>query len=98
MPTYIGLLRYTDDGMRNVKESPARVEAARKLFQSLGADLKQFYLTASGQHDAILVIEAPDDETVTRAGLQVQAAGAVRVEAQRVYTEPEFRSIIASLR
>jgi len=41
MPTYISLLRYTEEGAKNIKESPARLDAAKKLFQSMGAELKQ---------------------------------------------------------
>ena len=45
MPTYISLLRYTQKGAENIKESPARLDAAKKLFQSMGAELKAWYLT-----------------------------------------------------
>jgi uncharacterized protein with GYD domain len=44
MPTYISLLRYTEQGIKNIKESPARLDAARDLFRTMGAELKSFYL------------------------------------------------------
>ena len=44
MPTYISLVKYTQKGAENVKESPRRLDAAKKAFKGLGAELKEFYL------------------------------------------------------
>jgi hypothetical protein len=49
MATYVSLLRYTDQGIRTIKESPARLDAAKKAFQSMGAELKQFF--RDGEYD-----------------------------------------------
>jgi len=65
MATYISLLKYTEKGAANIKESPARIDAARKLFQSMGAELKQWYLVM-GQYDAVVIAEGPDDDTVAK--------------------------------
>lgn len=96
MPTYVSLIKYTQRGAENMKESPARLEAAKKLFQSLGADLKSFYL-AMGRYDAIVISEAPNDETAAKAAIAVGAAGAVRTETFRVFTEEEYRKLVAEL-
>ena len=96
MPTYVTLIRYTDQGIRNMKESPARLEAARKIFKAAGAEIKTFYL-ALGKYDAVLVSESPDDETATRLALTVGALGNVRTDTMRVFTEPEYRKLIGSL-
>ena len=68
MPSYITMLRWTDQGIRNIKESPARLDAAKELFSSQGAEIKQFFLV-TGQYDMVIVTEAPDDETVARVAL-----------------------------
>ena len=72
MPTYISLLRYTQEGAENIKESPARLDAAKKLFQSMGSELKAWYLTL-GQYDAVVISEGPDDETVAKLALMMTA-------------------------
>ena len=54
MPTYISLLRYTQEGAENIKESPARLDAAKKLFQAMGSEFKAWYLTL-GQYDVVVV-------------------------------------------
>jgi len=96
MPTYVTLMRYTDQGIKNIKESPARLEAAKKTFQSAGAEIKAFYL-ALGKYDAVLISEGPDDETATRLALTVGSLGNVRTDTMRVFTEPEYRKLIGSL-
>jgi uncharacterized protein with GYD domain len=97
MATYVALISYTDQGIRNIKDGPARLDATKKAFQAAGAELKQFYLSM-GRHDIVIVAEAPNDETVAKLLLQVGSLGNVRTETMRVFTEPEFRKVIASLK
>ncbi|HZZ83939.1 MAG TPA: GYD domain-containing protein [Anaeromyxobacteraceae bacterium] len=97
MATYVCLLNYTDQGIRNIKEGPNRLDMAKKAFQSAGAELKQFYL-AIGQYDMVIVAEAPDDETVARVVLGIGSLGNVRTQTLRVFAEPEFRKIVGSLK
>ena len=96
MPTYIMLVNWTQKGIENVKESPNRLDAAKKAFQAAGAELKQFYLVM-GQYDMVVVSEAPDDETVAKLALAIGSGGAVRTETLRAFTEDEYRKIIAAL-
>ncbi len=96
MGTYITLIRYTQQGVQNIKESPARLDAAKKAFRSMGAELKGFYLTM-GQYDAVVVSEGPDDETVVKVALSIGSKGAVRTETLRAFTEEEYRKIIGEL-
>ena len=96
MPTYITLINYTQKGVENMKESPARLDAAKELYQSMGAELKSFYLTM-GRYDAVVISEAPDDETVAKVALTIGSLGAVRTETMRAHTEDEYRNIIAAL-
>jgi len=65
-------------------------------FNAFGAELKAFYLV-NGQYDAVVVAEAPDDETATKVALAISTLGNVRTETLRAYTESEYREIIAAL-
>jgi len=96
MATYIMLIRYTQKGVENIKQSPARLDAARKAFKAMGAELKDFYLI-QGRYDIITVIEAPDAETVAKCALGVGSQGNVTTETLRAFTEDEYRKIIAAL-
>ena len=96
MATYIMLHHFTQKGIENIKESPARLDAAKKALQAMGAELKQFYLVA-GQYDIVTVIEAPDAETIAKCALNLGSKGAVSTETLRAFTEDEYRKIIAAL-
>lgn len=96
MQTYIILLRFTQQGIGDIKESPNRLDAAKQAFRAMGAELKQWYLV-TGQYDAVVIGEAPDDETVMKLALSIGSRGAIRTETLRAFTEDEYRKIIASL-
>lgn len=96
MPTYIGLLRFTQKGSENIKEFPARFDTARQAFKAHGGEVKAFYVTM-GQYDAIAVVEAPNDETMAHIALTVAATGNIRTEHLRAFTEPEYKKIFAGL-
>ncbi len=96
MSAYILLMNYTQQGIENIKESPARLDKARDLLQTLGGEVKDFYLTM-GTHDIVVVIEAPDDETVAKFVLTAGSHGNVRTTTLKAFSEDEFRSIIGSL-
>src|SRR5882724_8424528 len=72
--TYITLIRFTQKGMEAIKEGPARLDAAKQAFQALGAKIKDFYLV-TGKYDAVVVAEAPDDETIVKLSLGIAAKG-----------------------
>ena len=97
MPTYITLISYTQEGIRNMKDSPARLEKARKAIRGVGGEMKTFYLTL-GQYDAVAISEAPDDATYARAMLEIAAAGAVRSQTLRAFSESEYKSIVGELK
>ncbi len=96
MPTFISLCNWTQQGIEKVKDSPARLDAARKAFKAAGAELKDFYLTM-GRYDFVILTEAPDDATAAKAALTVAAAGSVRTETLRAFTEAEYRKLVGSL-
>ena len=96
MPTYICLLRWTNKGLESIKDSPSRLEDARKVFRSAGATLRDFYMV-TGQYDMVIVAEAPDDTAIAKAVLSTAAKGAIQSETMRAFTESEYRSIVSGL-
>ena len=96
MSTYILLINYTQQGIENIKESPARLDKARDLLQTLGGEVKDFYLTM-GSHDIVVVIEAPDDETVAKFVLTAGSHGNVRTTTLKAFSEDQFREIVQAL-
>jgi len=96
MPTYISLLHFTQQGIEKIKDGPARLDAARKAYEAMGARMKEFYLV-TGRYDAVVVSEAPNDETVAKLSLALGARGNVRTETLRAFTEAEYRTIIGAL-
>ena len=93
MPTYIVLMNWTGDGIAQVKDSPKRLDAGRKLFKKLGVKLKDTYLTM-GRYDLVCLMEAPDDETFAKAMLTLGSKGATRSETLKAFNEAEYRKII----
>ena len=96
MPTYISLLRYTQQGIMDAKNGPARLDAAKEAFRRAGAEMKAFYLMM-GPYDALAILEVPDDVTGARMALAIAAQGNVRLEKLRAFSEAEYRKIVASL-
>ncbi len=96
MPTYILLSRFTPQGLQNIRDGPSRLDAARRTFKGLGAELKDFYLV-TGQYDAVVVIEAPDDEAVAKASMAIGSQGNVRIETLRAFSEDQYRDLVAAL-
>jgi hypothetical protein len=74
MPTYITLLRYTQQGTEKIKESPTRLEAAKQSVRAMGGELKAFYLVM-GQYDGVVISELPDDPTPRGSHSQPRRGG-----------------------
>ena len=96
MPTYLTLLRFTQKGIEAIKEGPARLDAAKEAYRTAGGKLKEFYLV-TGKYDAVVIAEAPDDETAVKLSLAIGSRGNVRIETSRAFTEEEYRRIVAGL-
>lgn len=97
MHTYMILFGFTEQGLRKIKDSPARVEAAKKTAGNMGAEVKAFYGMLGGDYDTMFILEAPDDETVAKLVLAVASLGNVRTQTHRLFTESEFRSLVSEL-
>ena len=96
MPTYIALLRYTQQGLADAKNGPARLDAAKEAYRRAGGELKAFYLTM-GQYDGVAIADLPDDATAARLVLSISAQGNLRSETMKAFTEAEYKKIMASL-
>jgi uncharacterized protein with GYD domain len=96
MVTYVTLCRWTEQGIRNVKESPARYDAFKELAESMGCKVKSIHLV-TGPYDLVVITEGPDDETMAKLSLATGSQGGVRTETLRAFTESEYRKIIDSL-
>jgi uncharacterized protein with GYD domain len=96
MPTYIMLANWTDQGARQVRDSPKRVDAAKKLLVEMGGRFTSFYMTM-GDYDLIAVYEAPDDAVAARFVLMLGQMGTVRTRTLKAFPEAAFREIINSL-
>jgi len=96
MASYIVLTSWTEQGIRNVKESPRRLDAARELAKTLGVELREFYMTI-GAHDMVVRLEAPDDGAAAKFILALAQGGAVRTTTLKAFTEAEYREIIGAL-
>jgi uncharacterized protein with GYD domain len=96
MATYIILFQWTQQGIQTIKQSPTRLNVLKQIHESIGAELKGFYMTM-GQYDGIIITEAPDHDTVAQITLMLTSRGNVRTESLRAFTEDEYRNLIAAL-
>ena len=96
MATYIILMNYTDQGIRNIKESLARIEAGDKALEALGGKLIGAY-TVMGQYDRVAIVELPSDEVAMTSMLGLSAAGNVRTTTLKAFTREQFAEMLKKL-
>ena len=96
MPIYVSLLNWTDEGVRAVKETRDRANAARDLAEKIGGRLKDLYWTI-GPYDVVTIAEFPDDETATAFLYAIAGNGAVRTTSLRAFNEDEIASVLAKV-
>jgi uncharacterized protein with GYD domain len=95
MPTYVSLINWTDQGIRNVKETIQRADSAGQLAQKHGGSLRVYWTV--GPYDIVAITEAPDDESATAFLLEVGSLGNVRTTTLRAYDREEMSGIIERL-
>jgi len=93
MATYIALLQFTDQGIRNVKETTKRAASASDAAAKMGIKFTDLFWTL-GQHDLAIVAEAPDDETMTALMLKLGSLGNVKSQTMRAFREKEMDAIL----
>ena len=96
MATYVMLLNWTDQGIKNVKESPKRLDGVKKLAKDLGGEVKSFYMTL-GAYDLVLIVEMPNNDKLANFVLKLGSLGNVRSTTLRAYSEDDYRRIISGL-
>jgi uncharacterized protein with GYD domain len=96
MSHFITLIRYTQQGAAKIKESPARLDAAKKAAEKAGGKIHAWYLTM-GKYDAVIISEFPNDEASAKFMLATGSLGNVTTQTLKAFTEDEYRKIIASL-
>lgn len=93
MPQYVALIDWTDQGVRNFKDTVDRYEAAQSAFGDLGVRFTNVWWTL-GVHDIVATIEASDDESLAAALLAVAVQGNIRTTTLRAFSREEMRGII----
>ena len=93
MPTYVTLINWTEQGVKNFKDTVDRYEAAEDAIGKTGASFKSIYWTV-GPYDIVGIVEAPDDESLTAALLAVAREGNIRTTTLRAFDSGEMRSVI----
>lgn len=97
MTTYILLANWTEQGIRNVKDSPKRLDAAKKALSDMGGRFQSVFMTM-GEYDLVAIYEAPDDAVAARFTLLLGMLGNVRTRTLKAFPEQAYREIINSLR
>jgi len=96
MPHFVSLVKYTQQGIAKIKDSPSRLDAAKKAAEGVGGKIHAWYLTM-GRYDAVLISEFPSDEAAAKFVLSSTALGNITTETLKAFTDAEYRKICGSL-
>jgi uncharacterized protein with GYD domain len=96
MVTYMTLMTLTDQGIKNVKEAPGRIESGLKAFEKTGGKLIGFWI-AIGKYDYVSVGESSSDEAALAWAIGLSSQGNVRVESVKLYSKEQFAGLIKML-
>lgn len=97
MASYLMFFSFTQEGIEKIKESPARVESAKKTIRQMGGEVQNFYGILGSHYDTMFIFTAPNDEKIAEMALAIAKLGNVRTQTHRLFDEEEFRRIISSL-
>ncbi|MBK0393940.1 GYD domain-containing protein [Ramlibacter algicola] len=96
MATYITLGKFTEQGMRGIRETTSRADAVREQAKKAGIEMKSIHWT-QGKYDMVVLWEAPDEKAFATFGLTIGKAGNVRFQTMRAFTRDEMGDILAKL-
>jgi uncharacterized protein with GYD domain len=96
MVTYIVLAKFTDQGIRNAKESPKRADAFKQLAKTVGVTVKDLFWT-QGRYDIVTIVEAPDESSAMSLNLSLGALGNVRTESLRAFSAADMAKIVGKM-
>jgi uncharacterized protein with GYD domain len=97
MANYIGLIQFADQGIRNVKDTVKRGEAAIAVAEKMGMKVVEEFWTM-GAYDAVVLFEAPDDETMSAFMLKIGSLGNVKSQTLRAFRRSEMEGILAKIK
>ncbi len=95
MPHYVSLVKWTDQGVKDVKDAPARLAALGKMAEQLGAKLTIY--STMGEYDFVAIAEGPSDEIAMQIALQLEKAGNARTCTMKAWTLEEAAKVFAKL-
>ena len=96
MSIYITLCKFTEQGIKDVKNAPKRVLATQKAMEKMGGKMTEFYLTM-GEYDYVAIGEAPNDEVACTFILGLGAAGNLKTTTMKAFTLEEYTKIVKNL-
>jgi len=96
MPSYVALMNWTDQGVRNVKQTVQRASENRAALEKMGVKLHTIYWT-QGAYDLVAIFDAPDDQTASAALLAGAGAGNFRTQTLRAFSEREMEQIVQKM-
>jgi len=96
MPVYVTLFKWTDSGVKDLKDTPAKIAESRKTAEDLGGKVLGLYVTM-GEYDLVSVVEWPNDEMAATTALAISSRGTARTMTMRAFTEKEFEDIAKKL-
>ena len=97
MATYVVLTNFTDQGIRDVRDTTKRADAVKEMAKKFGVTVKEFFWTL-GTYDVVVVFDAPDDASMTALGLAIGALGNVRTQTMRAFSRDEMNGVLAKLK
>lgn len=97
MATYLVLFSFTQQGLKKIKDSPARVKTAKDIIRQMGGEVQAFYGILGSQYDTLFIVKAPNDEKIAEMVLAIAMLGNVSTQTHRLFNEDEFAKIISSL-
>jgi uncharacterized protein with GYD domain len=97
MARYVGLIQFTDQGIRNIKDTVKRGNAAAAEAEKMGMKIIEEFWTM-GAYDVVILVDAPDDETMTAFMLKVGSLGNVKTETMRAFGREEMEKILAKIK
>jgi len=97
MATYVGLIQFTDQGIRNIKDTVKRGDAALAEAEKMGMKVVEEFWTM-GAYDAEVIFDAPDNETISAFMLKIGSLGNVKSHTLRAFRRNEMEKILAKIR
>jgi uncharacterized protein with GYD domain len=93
MVTNVVLAKFTDQGIRNAKDSPKRADAFKQMAKTFGVTVKDIFWT-QGRYDIVTIVEAPDESSAMSLSLSLGALGNVRTESLRAFSAADMLTIV----